>query len=205
MTHLLGCVVLQVYPELVSDVAVGWWDGTVSDNNVNTKLWPDGTFRVHNCVLVWCRTENWNNILSFWQCICPRRDGGEAVKQPLVICSMGMLHYQPDVKSMKSSMWHVQWIYKVACFHMNHPISKKWYTVTRLMWLMLTSESDWKVIWVVECENLLVSALIFKIKGDWWWIYKHWDLHNAWLHTTPHTCNKYLFITDRQHRNPENS
>jgi len=50
---------------------------------------------------------------------------------------------------------------------MNHPISKKWYTVTRLMWLMLTSESDWKVIWVVECENLLVSALIFKIKGDW--------------------------------------
>jgi hypothetical protein len=58
MTHLLGGVVLQMYPELVGNVAVGCRDGGVSDNNVNTKLGPDGAFRVHNRVLVRCRTQN---------------------------------------------------------------------------------------------------------------------------------------------------
>jgi hypothetical protein len=36
----------------------------VSDNNINTKLGPDGPFRVHNRVLVWCRAQNWNAKLE---------------------------------------------------------------------------------------------------------------------------------------------
>lgn len=56
---------------------------------------------------------------------------------------------------------------------------------------VLTPESDREVIWIVEGENLLVSALIFKIEGNRWWVHKHWDLYNAWLHATLCTCNKY--------------
>jgi hypothetical protein len=50
-------------------------------------------------------------------------------------------------------------------FQIKHS-SQKLCTVILSTGFVLTSESDWKVIWIVECEDLLVSVLIFKIEGD---------------------------------------
>lgn len=146
-----------MYPELVSDVAGGWWDSAVSDNNVDTKLRPDRTLRVHNCVLVWCRTQNWNIALSSWEHITFTGD-----------------------RSEDNSI-------------SNHHGFQTQCTVPCTAWLLLTSESDWEIIWIVECEDLFVSALIFKIEGDRWWVHKDWNLHNALLHATHHAPAKEPF------------
>ena len=75
--------------------------------------------------------------------------------------------------------------------------------------LLLTSESDWEIIWIVECEDLFVCALIFKIECDRRWIHKDWNLHDALLHATHHAPAKEPFHNDNdnlvQHSNEENN